>query len=200
MHMCRIMFKKHIDTSEVKQVVRVISQKTASLPQTDSSVIFARWHQCAVPCGHIGAIWRIRLNLASFGPPESTTQMAIRSVQPFLRLARQKVPILYMHSCVLSNTGISSALTETGICTSLKSDLYFRFHSQLNTKSALLNFICTRDLVMICWKVWSPEPEKCQNWNLHTSKIGKLLPVCLTKNRRQCDHISEPHEKFGENR
>jgi len=32
---------------------------------------------------------------ASFGPPESTTQMANQSVQLFLHSSRQKVPILY---------------------------------------------------------------------------------------------------------
>jgi len=44
------------------------------------------------------------------------------------------------------------------------------------------------------------EPENFQNRNPHTSKIGKLHPVCLTNNRRRCDHISEPHAKFSENR
>jgi len=29
-------------------------------------------------------------------------------------------------------------------------------------------------------KMWSAETENCQNQNPHTSKIGKLLPVCLT--------------------
>jgi len=104
------------------------------------------------------------------------------------------------HNCVLSNTGLSNAPTKTGICTSLKSDFYFRFHSPLNTKSALLNFICIWDLVLICWKMWRPEPENCWNPNPHTHKIGKLQPVCLTKNRRRRDHIYEPHAKFGENR
>jgi len=56
----------------------------------------------------------------------------------------------HKHNCVLSNAGLSNALTKTGICTSLKSGLYFRFHSPSNTKSALPNFICTRDLVLIC--------------------------------------------------
>ena len=32
---------------------------------------------------------------ATFGPPQSTTQTANRSVQPFLHNSRQKVPILY---------------------------------------------------------------------------------------------------------
>jgi len=43
--------------------------------------------------------------------------------------------------------------------------------------------------------MWSTEPENCQNLNPHTSKIGKLLPVCLTNNRRRTDHISELHAK-----
>jgi len=28
----------------------------------DDSVVFARWCQCAIPCGHIRATWRTRLN------------------------------------------------------------------------------------------------------------------------------------------
>ena len=133
-----------------KHVMKEIWQKTASRPGTDSSVVFARWRQCAVPCRHIGATWRIQLNFASFGPPESTT--AIRSVQPFLHSARQNVPTFYKHSCVVSNADLSNALTENGIWTSLKSDFYFRFHSPLNGKSALLNVICTWDLLQICWR------------------------------------------------
>jgi len=89
---------------------------------------------------------------------------------------------------------------KSGIRTSLKSDFYFRFQSPMNTKSALLNFICTWDLVLICWQMWSPERENCQNQKPHISKIGKLLPVCLTNNKHRSDHISEPHAKFGENR
>jgi len=48
-------------------------------------------------------------------------------------------------------------------------------------------------------KMWSPEPENYRNRNLHTSKIGKLLPVCLTNNRRRKDRISEQRTKFREN-
>jgi len=43
------------------------------------------------------------------------------------------------------------------------------------------------------------ELEYCRNPNPHTRKIGKLLPVSHTNNRRLCDHIYEPHAKFGEN-
>jgi len=77
--------------------------------------------------------------------------------------------------------------TKYGICTSLKSDFYFRFHSQLNTKLALLNLICTWHLVLKTSKIRKPH-------------ISKLLPVCLTNNRHRSNHISEPHAKFGENR
>ena len=111
------------------------------------------------------------------------------------RIDNQKTSIIVFYR----TRGLSNALTETGICTSLKSDFYFRFHSPLNTKSALLNFICTWDLVLICLKMCSPEPENCWNRNLHTSKISKLLLVCLT-NRHRCIHVPEPLTKFGENR
>jgi len=55
------------------------------------------------------------IKLASFGPPESTTQTAIRSVQPFLHRARQKVPILYMYSCLLLNAGLSNSFIHSFI-------------------------------------------------------------------------------------
>ena len=56
--------------------------------------------------------------------------------------------------------------------------------------------------------IWWWSVEKCGQqslktskiWNPQISEIGKLLPVCLTKNRRPSDHISEPRAKFGENR
>ena len=51
-----------------KQVVKVIRHKTASPPQTGGSVVFVRRHQCALPCGHIGSIWRTRLNLCFLRP------------------------------------------------------------------------------------------------------------------------------------
>ena len=50
------------------QVVKVIWHKTASPPRTDGSIVFARWHQCAVPCGHIGTTWRIRLHVCFLWP------------------------------------------------------------------------------------------------------------------------------------
>jgi len=49
-------------------VVKVILHKTALPPQTDGSIVFARWRQCARIRGHIGATWRIRLNLCFLRP------------------------------------------------------------------------------------------------------------------------------------
>jgi len=42
---------------------RIISHKTARPLQMDVSIVFARWRQCALPCGHIGTTWRIRIEL-----------------------------------------------------------------------------------------------------------------------------------------
>jgi len=69
--------------------------KTASQLQTDGSVVFTRWRQCALPCGHIGTTWRIWLNLCFLRPIWVHNPKANRSVQPFLHSSWQKVPILY---------------------------------------------------------------------------------------------------------
>jgi len=52
----------------VQQVVKVISYKTALPQQTDASIVFGSWRQCAFPCGHTGATWWIRLNLCFLWP------------------------------------------------------------------------------------------------------------------------------------
>jgi len=49
-------------------VVKVIRHKGPSLQQTDGSIVFVRWRQCARPRWHIGAIWRIRLKLRFLRP------------------------------------------------------------------------------------------------------------------------------------
>jgi len=64
----------------LQQVVKVIWQEGPSPPYTDGSVVFARWRQCAP-----------HLVYDSLGPPESTTQTASRSVQPFLHSSQQSV-------------------------------------------------------------------------------------------------------------
>jgi len=65
------------------QVVKVIWHKAVSPPQTDGSVVFARWHQCALHGGTLAPPGEYDWICASFGPPESTTQTAFRSVNPF---------------------------------------------------------------------------------------------------------------------
>jgi len=42
--------------------------KAASPQQTDGSVVFARWRQCALPCPYTGATWQIRSNLCFLSP------------------------------------------------------------------------------------------------------------------------------------
>jgi len=92
-----------------KQVIKVIWHKTAS-PRRRLTVQSYSPGGANVPSHvgtfYIGVTWRIRLKLCTLappgeydwtcaGPPKSTTQMADRSVQPFLHSWRQKVPILY---------------------------------------------------------------------------------------------------------
>jgi len=67
-----------------KQVVKVIWYKAASPLHMDCSVVFARWRECAPPPTN-----------ASSGPPESTSQMASRVVQPYVHSSQLRVPILY---------------------------------------------------------------------------------------------------------
>jgi len=51
-----------------QQVVKVMWHKAALLQQTDGSIVFARWNQCPLPWGHIGATWWVRLNLSFLQP------------------------------------------------------------------------------------------------------------------------------------
>ena len=64
----------------------------------DGSVVFARWRQRALPYGEYDSTCAFFF----FSPPKSTTQTANRSVQPFLHSWRQKVPILYNGTPILT--------------------------------------------------------------------------------------------------
>ena len=88
---------------------------------------------------------------------------------------------LVLFKLIFSSIAVQTPSAKTSL-TFLKSNFYFRFHSPLNGKSVLLNFTSTWHLVLICWKMWSSKPENCRNQIPHTSKIGKLLPVCLSNN------------------
>ena len=51
-------------------MVKLLWHKAASPQQRTSSIVFARWRQCALPWGHLGATRRIRLNLCFLGPTQ----------------------------------------------------------------------------------------------------------------------------------
>ena len=70
---------------QAQQVIKIIWHKTAMPPQTDGSIVFARWRQCAFPCGHIGATWRIRLNLCFL-----RSNRVHNSVHPFFHSSRRQ--------------------------------------------------------------------------------------------------------------
>ena len=63
----------------VKQVVIIILHKASSPLHMDGSVVFARWRQCAL----ISNTWFL-------DPPDSASQTASQSVQPFLHSSRQR--------------------------------------------------------------------------------------------------------------
>jgi len=54
---------------------------------------------------------------------------------------------------------------------------------------------------MIRGKSRQPQQRKCQNQNMHISKIGYLLLVCLRNSRHWTwlDQISETHATFCQN-
>jgi len=66
-----------------KQVVKVIWHKAASPRQMDSSIIFARWCQWASHEGTLASPHKYDWTCASFSPPESASQTANQSFQPF---------------------------------------------------------------------------------------------------------------------
>ena len=77
--------------SPIKQVVKVIWHKTASPLQMDGSIVFARWRQMCHPCGHIGATWRIWLNLCFLRPTQVHNLNGKLISKPFLHSSRQSV-------------------------------------------------------------------------------------------------------------
>ena len=84
---------RNFDHIKEKQLVKVIWHKAASPPQTEDSVVFARLRKCALPWGHVTLAppGEYDWTCASFGPAESTTHTANRSVQPFLHSLRKSV-------------------------------------------------------------------------------------------------------------
>ena len=73
----------------------LVWHKTASPPQMDDSIVFARWCQCALSCGQIGATWRIRLNscFLRFTRVHNTNGKSIGAVVSAQLTA--EIPILY---------------------------------------------------------------------------------------------------------
>ena len=94
-------------------MVKLTWHKAASPQQTDGSIVFAR---CANVLFHVGILappGEYNWTCASFGLPESTTQTANRSVQPFLHRSRKIVvwPIvatwrIRLNLCILRPTQV----------------------------------------------------------------------------------------------
>ena len=102
--------------------------------------------------------------------------------------------------CALNRSIPNNIDTDTEICTSLKSEFYFRFRWPRSTKFTVISYISVGVFVTILGKICPPQSWNCQNRILHISKICNLLPVCLRNNSLRNNHIFERHAKFGENR
>ena len=118
------------------------------------------------------------------------------SSRPHCRVVR-KVNWKMVKNCIRNRSRPDEIDTTTQICTSLKSEFYFRFRLPPSTKST--RWFVTPQFGFLWRSVGryvhhNRETEK--NWILHTSKIGNLLPVCLRNNRHLADYISEPYAKF----
>ena len=119
--------------------------------------------------------------------------------RPHFRAVR-RVLWKMVKNCVRNRSRPDEIDTETEICTSLKSEFYFRFRWPPSTKSMLISYISFVVFVTIRGKICPPQSQNCQNRTLHISKIGKLLPVCPRNNSVRNNHISERYAKCGENR
>jgi len=117
------------------------------------------------------------------------------SSRPHFRAVRN-VNWKMVKNCIRNRSRPDEIDTETEICTSLKSEFYFRFRWPPTTKSMLISYTSVWVIVTIRGKICPPQSRNYQNRILHTSKVGNLLPVCLGNNRQTADHISEPYAKF----
>ena len=66
------------------------------------SVVFARWCQCALPCGHISATWRTRLNSCFLWPTRVNNPNG-KSISSAV-FAQLRVECRRVHWCHLTNT------------------------------------------------------------------------------------------------
>jgi len=80
---------------------KVIWHKNALPPQTDGSIVFARWHQCAFPCSHIGTTWWTRLNLRFLRPTRVHSPNG-KSIGFGRSCTAHSRKFLYLHWAILS--------------------------------------------------------------------------------------------------
>ena len=117
------------------------------------------------------------------------------SSRPPFRAVR-KVLRKMVNNCVRNRSRPEEIDTDTEICTSLKSEFYFRFRWPRSTKSTLISYTLLRVSVTIRGKICPPQSRNWKIGILHTSKNEYLFPVCHRNNSWLADHISLPHAKF----
>ena len=106
------------------------------------------------------------------------------SSRPHFRAVR-KVLWKMVKNCVRNRSTPDDIDTETEICTSLKSEFYFRFRWPPSTKSTLISYTFWV-FVTIRGKICQPQSRNGQNWHTsvvkyvhHNREIAKIR-ICTT--------------------
>jgi len=132
-------------------MVEMIWHKAASPPHMDSSIAFARWRQCA-PLS----------NACLLGPPESTSQTASRSVQPFLQATRLRFDWILIaesklpRAKVVGNTQGDSDFSYPYLCRlfsgASSENCLLLWHHFLSKTVIVRHFVKSAVLILFQWR------------------------------------------------
>jgi len=158
LHIILMVNKTDITSQESKQVVKVIWHKTASPPQTDGSIIFARWCQCAHRAGHIGATWWIWLNLFPSAHPSPQPKQQIDRFSHFCTAQGGKCLYFIMGDPFPQNCPFS-----WGIGTPIHFVIHWgRPSPQSKLHHDRFSYFCTGDRrVSLYFAMGAPFPQNC---------------------------------------
>ena len=151
------------------------------------SITLARWRQCALPCGHMGTTWRIRLKLC-FHWPTRVHNLNGKSISSAV-IAQLMAGYNWVHWCHLANT-IELVLPSAHRIPQSKQqiDRFSRFCTAHCTKS--LYFTMGDPFCQNCpfsWGIWTPSNSSflaaVRAYNLNGTTIGSAVFAQVTTER-----------------
>ena len=106
----------------------------------------------------------------------------------------RKVLWKMLQNCVRNRSRPDEIDTETEICTSLKSEFYFRFRWPPSTKSTLISYISFGDFVTIRGKLCPSQSQNCQVRTLHISLDNRSVDRHTDRQKpKWLDSLSKLH-------